>query len=218
MNVERGARLGVADAAIAEGRWDEALRLMALVAAHEPRGDAERLYQVGWSREHDGSAPAQAIEAYCGAAAIAASAPLAVDALFRAGFVAQHSEPRGLAIAAFRDCVALARMRDVRTAVVPHAHYWLGFNLEAEGRYLEAIDCYREVRGERGVLGLEAAFHGLLCFAAVGRFETALAWSDGYAELARELSAQGHDVGRLVEAIARERAELELVLRMGSKA
>jgi tetratricopeptide (TPR) repeat protein len=192
--------------------------MMALVATDEPRGDAEHLYQIGWSREHDGGPPAQAIEAYCGAAAIAASPPLAVDALFRAGFVAQHSALRGLAIAAYRDCVALARERAVRTAVVPHAHYWLGFNLEAEGRYLEAIDCYREVSGECGLLGLEAAFHGLLCFAAVGRFEAALAWSDGYAGLARELSAGGQDVGRLVEAIARERRELALVLHMESKA
>jgi tetratricopeptide (TPR) repeat protein len=123
-----------------------------------------------------------------------------------------------LAIAAYRACVRMAQGRDVRTPVVAHAQYWLGFNLEAEGCYLEAIDCYRAATRERGVLALDCAFRGLLCFAAVGRFEAALAWSDGYASLARGLSAQGHDIGRLVEAIERERAELVTVLRAESKA
>jgi tetratricopeptide (TPR) repeat protein len=175
--------------------------------------DAESLYRLAWRREHEERDPARALEAYRAAAAIAPP-PLAVDALFRAGFVAQAAGSRLQAIAAYRDCIAAADRLEQPVAAVVHAAFWLGFNLEADGRYLDAMNCYRQVAGGRGLLGLEAAYHGLLCLAAVGRLDEALAWSGGYADLAREARALGHDTRALVEAIERERTELTQVLRL----
>ena len=175
--------------------------------------DAESRYRLGWRLEHDEHDAAGAIDAYRAAAAVAPP-PLAVEALFRAGFVAQNASRRAQAVAAYRDCIALAGRLDAPAAVAAHATYWLGYHLEADGRYLEAMDCYRRVAGERGLLGLEARYHGLLCLAAVGRLDEALAWSGGYADLAREAQALGHDTRALVEAIERERAELAQVLQL----
>lgn len=177
--------------------------------------DADSLYRLGWRREHDEQDVAGAIEAYRAAAAVAPPA-LAVDALFRAGFVAQNADRRAQAVAAYRDCITLAGRLDAPGAAVVHATYWLGVHLEADGRYLQAMDCFRRVAGERGLLGLEARYHGLLCLAAVGRLEEALSWSSGYGRCAGEARAQGHDTSALVEVIERERAELAQVLRLES--
>ena len=174
---------------------------------------AESLYRLAWRREHEERDPAWAVEAYRAAAAVASPA-LAVDALFRAGFVAQGARRRAQAIAAYRECVALARRLGAPSVAGLHATFRLGFHLEAEGRYLDAMSCYREVAGERGLLGLEASYRGLLCLAAVGQLAEALAWSSGYADLADEARRQGHDTKALVEVIERERAELAHVLRL----
>lgn len=175
--------------------------------------NAESLYRLGWTLENDGSDASMAIEAYRSAAAIGVPA-LAVDALFRAGFVAQREKMRFAAIDAYRECLAIAGENEVRSAAAIHATFWLGFHLEAEGHYLDAIRCYREVRYEGGLLALEASYHGLLCLAAIGRFSDALDWSGDYPARALEVVEKGHDPQALIEAIERERAELALVLRM----
>ena len=132
------------------------------------------------------------------------------QALFRAGWMLVHLNDYHGAEPYFAGAVTLCCAVGIKTGIYSHAAYWQALCWETEGRYLDAIERYREIANLDEAFRAECFYRTIQCFVVVGALEAALS-ACGEAEACLAESSNPRDV-EVRRMIGREREMLQTAL------
>lgn len=156
------------------GRYSEALELFLMCLARGEGDPADVQFHCGWCLENGAAADRTRALGYYEAAALTARDPGGrLNSLFRAGWIALQSGDQASAADRFRAVIDLARAERLDHEIYHHGTYWYAFCLEAQGRFLQALDWYRTAGALAPTLLPEARWREIGCLNQVGWYAEA---------------------------------------------
>jgi tetratricopeptide (TPR) repeat protein len=188
-----------------------ALEVLERLAPTDHEGQATVLFYIGWCRETLGDEDTENIAScYERAALLAQDAMLAGNALFRAGWVLLGADEQQLADSCFARSTDRLSAAGFNNALYCHAAFWQAAGWERSGRYLDAVERYREVATLDDSLRAECHYRQIQCLLSVGALEDALSVCEEAEEwLGQDSQARSAELRRL---IAQERNTLRAAM------
>lgn len=141
-------------------------------AGHD-RGDL--FFHCGWCLEQLGETRwAQALQFYRNAAELATDTGCRMNCHFRSGWILMQQKDYWLASQALAAALRVGDDANRLDEMYQNAAYWYAFCLEAQGRYLQALEWYSLVEKLSPWLNPESRLRRIFCYNRIGAFERAV--------------------------------------------
>ncbi len=132
------------------------------------------LFHCGWCAENAAISDRQLVLSYYKKAAKEAAHHVCkMNSSFRAGWILMHLNKNTDAIEMFKNAVQIGHSEGEFNSIYTEALYWCAVTLEAESRYLDAINLYRAVKGISDQLNPESRYREIISLIAIGNYSEA---------------------------------------------
>jgi len=132
------------------------------------------LFKCGWCLENTNRGEYElALSYYLKAGAASKSIACRMNSFFRAGWILMHLKKNEEAIKAYKYAVQIGHSEGNFDSIYQESLYWCAVCLEAENRFLDAIDLYRAVKEISPSLNPECRYREIICLITVGLFDDA---------------------------------------------
>jgi tetratricopeptide (TPR) repeat protein len=141
------------------------------------------LFHCGWCTESTEIEDRQLALSYYKKAAKAAAHPVCkMNSSFRAGWILMHLNKNIDAIEWLKNAVQIGHSEGEFNSIYSEALYWCAVVLEAENRYLDAINLYRAVEGISDQLNPESRYREIISLIAIGNYNEAYSLCKTFSE------------------------------------
>jgi len=156
-----------------EGRFQEALELFEQCLNDPTFDEGDLLFHCAWCMEN-GKRANDALKLYASAAETTPIPSCRINCYFRIGWILMHNKDHVQAAEMFRRAIDYGDLVGLHDQTYCHALYWYAVCLEAQARYLEAMQWYTLAQSASTMLEPEARLRRLMCLVHVGMYEEAL--------------------------------------------
>jgi len=166
-----------------EGRFLAAIPLFKECLDDKNYDYGDILFHCGWCTESTEIADRQLALSYYKKAAKKAAHPVCkMNSSFRAGWILMHLNNNTDAIEWLRNAVQIGHSEGEFNSIYTEALYWCAVALEAEGRFLDAINLYRAVKGISDQLSPESRYREIISLIAIGNYSEAYSMCKTFSE------------------------------------
>jgi len=141
------------------------------------------LFHCGWCTENTEIADRQLALSYYKKAAEEATHPVCrMNSSFRAGWILMQLNNTTDAIVWLKNAAQIGHAEGEFNSIYTEALYWCAVALEAESRYLDAINLYRAVKGISDQLNPESRYREIISLIAIGNYSEAYSLCKTFSE------------------------------------
>ena len=141
------------------------------------------LFHCGWCTESTEIEDRQLALSFYKKAAKEATHPVCkMNSSFRAGWILMHLNKNTDAIEWLKNAVQIGHSEGEFNSIYSEALYWCAVDLEAESRYLDAINLYRAVEGISDQLNPESRYREIISLTAIGNYSEAYSLCKTFSE------------------------------------
>ena len=132
------------------------------------------LFHCGWCTESTDIEDRQLALSYYKKAAKEAAQPVCkMNSYFRAGWIQMHLKNYSNAIELYKNAIETGHSEGEFNSIYSNALYWCAVSLEANKRFLDAINLYRAVEGISEELNPESRYREIVLLVSIGRYSEA---------------------------------------------
>ncbi|MBT8386490.1 MAG: hypothetical protein KJO12_03685, partial [Ignavibacteria bacterium] len=132
------------------------------------------LFHCGWCVENTKIADKQlAIHYYLESAKLSSNPVCVMNSNFRAGWIQMHLKNYSNAVELYKNSIETGHSEGEFNSIYSNALYWCAVSLEANKRFLDAINLYRAVSGISEELNPESRYREIVSLVSIGKYSEA---------------------------------------------
>ncbi len=132
------------------------------------------LFHCGWCVEHTKESDKQiAINFYLESVKLSTDPVCVMNSYFRAGWIQMNLKKFSSAIELYKNAVEVGHSHGEFNSIYNNSLYWCAVSLEANKRFLDAINLYRAVSGISEELNPESRYREIVSLISIGRYSEA---------------------------------------------
>lgn len=132
------------------------------------------LFHCGWCAENTKNEDKQlAIHYYLESAKLSCDPVCIMNSNFRAGWIQMHLKNYADAIELYKNAIETGHSEGEFNSIYSNSLYWCAVSLEANKRFLDAINLYRAVKAISEELNPESRYREIVSLISIGRYSEA---------------------------------------------